>query len=166
MYHPNYYQHTNAELMRHTFNRSSTPTSATAAPSKPSGARFTHAPTRSPEYPNTKHLILDSRIEVISTLTTIRTSVNSYFTHCSILVIDQILPEDVKMSETSLQSLTNLNLRGSDEIIETVHLSVVQYVGSNYDLRYLTLRSRVPARCHSSPNSPPPRMFGTARMAP
>lgn len=29
-----------------------------------------------------------------------------------------------------------------------------------------TFRSRVPARCHSSPNSPPPRMFATARMAP
>lgn len=58
------------------------------------------------------------------------------------------------------------NLRCSDEIIEAIDLTVEYQHEVTTSKTVLTLRSRVPARCHSSPNSPPPRIFGTASIAP
>ena len=44
------------------------------------------------------------------------------------------------------------------------HQSVLSCIGTYFESE-LTLRSLVPARCHSSPNSLPPLMLGTARTA-
>lgn len=100
--------------------------------------------------------------------TSIGSTVDADFTSRSILVFNQVLT--VQNSQCTNATLTRLYLRRSDKIIK----ALVLHISSQYPLGCRTCSktwprtfvSLVPAKCQFSPNSLPPRILGTARIAP
>lgn len=96
-------------------------------------------------------------------LTPVRATIN----HDLFWISNAILFQEFSNNDLSYFSLLlrTRHLRCIYEVIENVNLNEGKQKAAPRDGYGVTFRSLVPAWCHSSPNSPPPRKLGTARTA-
>ena len=149
-----------------TLRRSVTPPSATAAPKVPSGARITEAQTRRPIEPLWGE---HQEKNKSGCLTAIGCTVDGYLAWGRVLVHDEKLAVERKAFREPAESWELMNgghtQRQQNRRNNFPIKEVISCTGSiSYQLQ--TLFSRLPPLCHSSPNSPPPLMLGTASIAP
>lgn len=113
----------------------------------------------------------DSQMHTGGRRTSIRSAIDSDLAGSRILVFDKVLPGRPERQDTCIvEQKFKVRMTYDAAMKSSKQLTYVQAVSHIVSAELQgwlrTLRSRVPARCHSSPNSPPPRMLATARMAP